>query len=89
MHDRYLEITFRKGKALAAYIYLSRKPGVKIEHTKKLKSGIVIDFDQNNTPIGIEITTPSHVNVSEINDVLNSLNQSPISEEEFSPLKAA
>jgi hypothetical protein len=29
MKERYLEITFRKGKPLAAYLYLPRRVGVK------------------------------------------------------------
>ena len=34
MRDRYLEITFRKGKPLAAYLYLSRASGVQSLRTE-------------------------------------------------------
>ena len=33
MQERYVEITFRKGKPLAAYVYLPRRVGVKSART--------------------------------------------------------
>lgn len=89
MHDKYLEITFRKGKPLAAYLYLSRKSGTKAVKSKKYEEGIIVDFDGNNSPIGLEITSPIQIHISEINKILELLNISPISEKEFAPLKAA
>jgi uncharacterized protein YuzE len=89
MHDRYLEITFRKGKPLAAYIYLSRQTGEKAASTKKFTEGLVVDFDKSNNVIGIEITSPTAVGIAEINNVLSQLRLAPISELELAPLKAA
>jgi len=89
MKDNYLEITYRKGKALAAYIYLSRDTGIKSEYTRKIKEGIIVDFDKSNNAIGIEITAPLKITTPEINEILQGYHLSPISEQELAPLLKA
>ena len=89
MQDNYLEITYRKGKPLCAYLYLSRKPNEHSARTQKYKDGIIIDFDENNNPIGIEMTAPSLASASEINILLEKFHVNSIPEEDLLPLKAA
>jgi uncharacterized protein YuzE len=89
MKDIYLEITFRKGKALAAYLYLSKKADAQSLITKKIKEGIIIDFNKDNKVIGLEITAPNKITINEINKILNKYHAQTISEQEFAPLKAA
>jgi uncharacterized protein YuzE len=89
MRHNYLQITYRKGKALSAYLYLSRKPNTQSTRTQKIKDGIIVDFDEKNNPIGIEITSPSMVSASEINALLERLHINSIPEEDLLPLKAA
>ena len=52
MSEPYLEITFRRGKALAAYYYLQRRPGQKSFKTRRVEPGMVIDFNRGGEPIG-------------------------------------
>ncbi|MBD3321785.1 MAG: hypothetical protein GF350_11880 [Chitinivibrionales bacterium] len=52
MKDRYLEITYRKGTPFAAYLYLSRKLGIKSTKSKKIENGLIADFDETGKPIG-------------------------------------
>ena len=89
MKAPYLEVTFRHGQPLAAYLYLPRKPGEKSHKTSKANPGLIIDFNERGKPIGIEITAPSTVTAEDINRVLESLGLSRISSEELSPLRAA
>jgi uncharacterized protein YuzE len=89
MKDRYLEVTFRKGKAIAAYLYLPRQPGAKSARTRPMAPGVLADFDDAGKPIGIEITAPHHVTVDQINGVLSQLGSGPITPEEWAPLRAA
>ena len=42
MKDTYLEVTFRKGKAMAAYLYLPRQSGEKSQRTEKAEQGLLI-----------------------------------------------
>jgi hypothetical protein len=89
MKERYLEITFRKGKPLAAYLYLPRQAGVKSARTVEVSSGVLVDYAPSGEPIGLEITTPSHVTIDQVNTVLESLGVLAMAPEELAPLPTA
>jgi uncharacterized protein YuzE len=86
MRDTYLEVTFRKGKIIAAYLYLPRTIGEKVNYTEKISSGVLIDYGDNGRPIGVEITTPQNINMEKINEIFGSLNIETMSEKELAPL---
>jgi hypothetical protein len=88
MKHRYLEVTFRKGRPLAAYLYLPRSAGAKAARTVNAGRGVRIDFDARDVPIGVEITAPALVTVSELNAVLAPLGIEGIEPEEWAPLAA-
>lgn len=73
MKERYLEVTFRKGKPLAAYVYLPRRAGVQSIRTEEAMPGVLVDYAAGGEPIGLEITAPGQVTVEEINAVLEKL----------------
>src|SRR2546427_2280121 len=58
MRGRYLEVTFRKGRAIAAYLYLPRRGTERAARVSKASAGLLIDYDPQGKPIGIEITAP-------------------------------
>lgn len=89
MKTRYLEVTFRKGKLLAAYLYLPRKTGDVSSRTEPYEAGLLIDYAVDGRPIGIEITAPNKVTLTVVNKLLKTLNQEPASAEELGPLIAA
>jgi hypothetical protein len=89
MKHRYLEVTYRRGKPLAAYLYLPRRPGSKVARTEDRGSGLRADFDADGAPMGVEITAPGAVGVGDVNRVLTELGVDPIAAEEWAPLKAA
>ena len=89
MKDMYLEVTFRRGRPIAAYLYLPRRTGEKSSRTLKIEPGIVIDFGPSGNPIGIEITAPTKVTVVDLNGVLSKLGLLPLKESELAPLRAA
>ena len=89
MKRSYLEVTFRKGKALAAYLYLPRKKGAKSAKTEAHSNGVLIDFDKDGEPIGVEITVPGQTTLETINEVLSQLGQEPLDSEDIAPMKAA
>ncbi len=88
MKHRYLEVTFRKGKPLAAYLYLPRPAGAKAARTSDAGHGLRIDFDAQGAPIGVEITAPALVSVAQLNELLASLGVARLEPEEWSPLAA-
>ena len=89
MKEPYLEVTFRRGKPIAAYLYLPRKTGERSFRTLKAEAGMVIDFDQKGNPIGIEITAPTKVTITDLNHVLIKLGLPPMQDNELAPLRAA
>ncbi|MGE3840516.1 MAG: DUF2283 domain-containing protein [Vicinamibacterales bacterium] len=89
MKDAYLEVTFRGGKALAAYYYLPRRPGDRSTRTRRVEPGLVVDFTRGGRPIGIEITAPAKLSVAALNRVLRDLGQPPVRRHDLAPVLAA
>ncbi len=89
MKELYLEVTFRHGRPIAAYLYLPRQSGEKSSRTLRMEPGMIVDFGPSGNPIGIEITAPTKVTVADLNGVLGKLGLSPLKESELAPLRAA
>ncbi len=89
MSESYLEVTFRHGKPLAAYLYLPRKSHDKSHRTMRVEPGLIIDFARDKRPIGIEITSPSKTSLVALNRLLRELGMPPLSRDDFAPLRAA
>nr|VFK04702.1 MAG: Protein of unknown function (DUF2283) [Candidatus Kentron sp. H] len=89
MKQTYLEVTFRRGHPLAAYLYLPRGKGDKSVRTEKAEPGMVIDFGPNGRAIGIEMTAPKRITASLLNRLLTELGAPPITGEDLAPLEAA
>lgn len=88
LQQRYLEVTFRKGKPLAAYLYLSDDPDDKSVRMQKCEAGLVIDYAADGHGIGIEITSPTLVTLDALNRTLAMLGQEPMGADELAPLCA-
>ena len=89
MKEPYLEVTFRRGKPIAAYLYLPRASNERSFRTAKAEAGMVIDFGQRGNPIGIEITAPTKVTIADLNHALTKLGLPPMQDNELAPLRAA
>lgn len=89
MKDRYLEVTFRHGRPIAAYYYLPRGTDQKSVRTRRVEPGLIIDFGTDGQAIGIEITTPDLMSLAALNAVLRELGHSPASEADLAPVLAA
>jgi len=89
MQQHYLEVTFRKGRIVAAYLYLPRPVGVRSAKTKELAPGLLADLSATGALIGLEITAPSLATVQSINAALKVLGHPPIDPVEFLPLQVA
>jgi uncharacterized protein YuzE len=89
MKERYLEVTFQKGKPIAGYLYLPRAGEAKSARTEETVPGLLIDLSESGEPIGLEITAPGKVTLDDINAALKKLGLDPIGAEELAPLLAA
>ncbi len=88
MKHRYLEVTFRHGRPLAAYLYLPRREGDTSARSERRTDGLVVDFADDGRAIGIEITSPGHFSLSALNQILAELHEQAITSEELAPLAA-
>ena len=89
MKESYLEITFRHGRPLAAYLYLPRESDEKSARTEQAAPGLLIDFAASGQPIGLEITAPGKVSAATINRALADLGLAPLPAVDLAPLRAA
>ena len=89
MKHRYLEVTFRNGKPVAAYLYLPRNAADRSVRTERHEQGLLIDFTADGRAIGIEITAPTKLSVAALNRALAAVNQEPATAEELGPVAAA
>ena len=89
MKHSYLEVTYRKGRPLAAYYYLPRRDGDRSARTERAEGGLVIDYSCDGRAIGIEITSPSRLKLSQLNGVLERLGHEPVADAELAPLASA
>lgn len=85
----YLEVTFRHGRPMAAYLYLPRRARDRSARTRRAAPGLVVDLAADGRPIGIEITAPTRVTVTALNRVLRSFGLSPLTRADLAPLRAA
>ena len=84
-----LQITYRKGRPFAAYIYLGRRPGEKSTRTDAISPDLVVDYGADDRPLGIEIVTPEAVSMDALLDLFDELGLGRPSAEELAPLQAA
>ena len=89
MNNSYLEVTFRRGRPLAAYLYLPRQPKDKSYRTERVEPGLVIDYSRRGKPIGIEITAPEKLSAPALNRVLRRLGVPTVTRADLAPLRAA
>ena len=89
MSTPYLEVTYRRGRPIAAYYYLPRRAGQKSVRTRRIEPGLLVDFSRSGRAIGVEITNPTGLSVAAFNKVLRDLGCPPVSRADVAPLRAA
>jgi hypothetical protein len=88
MNDCYLEITYRRGRPLAAYLYLPRREGDKSRRVVHEGPGLMVDMAEDGRPIGIEIVSPRGVSLAAVNAILARYSMSPLGRDDLAPLAA-
>lgn len=86
---RHLEVSFRGSVPYAAYYHLSRRRAGASVRTELVEPGMVIDFDAEDRPLGIEITAPSLTTLEAFNELLARLGFAPATAGELDALRAA
>lgn len=89
MTTRYLEVTYRHGKPLAAYLYLPRQSDDRSARVAQFPGGLVVDLTEDGRPIGVEILAPATITLDQINHALTQYGLRDLPEEELAPLREA
>ncbi len=86
MAECHLKVTYRQGKPFAAYLYLPRLPGDRVERSSEEGQGLVVDYSSDGRPLGIEILDPSRASLDRINALLQRLNLETIPPSDLQPI---
>ena len=89
MKSAYLNVTYRRGRPIAAYYHLPRRAGDVAVKTTQAGGGLLVDYAVDDRPIGIEITEPTLLDPVEFDRLLSSLGSQPAAREDLAPLVAA
>ena len=89
MPSRYLQVTYRNGRVLAAYLHLERRVGRKSACTKEVSPSLLVDFAAGGEPTGIEIVDPEMVTARDVNAVVRQLGLPAMTADQLRPLHAA
>ena len=84
-----LQVTYRKGRFVAAYHDLPGTAGRKVHVSREVGDGLVADFDEEGRPVGIEILTSEAAGLQTFNPVLAELGCGGVTAEELGPLAEA
>jgi hypothetical protein len=90
MTERSLQVTYRKGRAFAAYLHLSHATGEKSAKTVASPDGLlIVDYGATGRPVGVEITAPQAVPLERLNRLLAELGEPLMAEQDYNPVRAA
>ncbi len=89
MKPPFLEVTYRSGRPLAAYLYLPRHDGDRSARTEDAGEGMIVDFAADGRVIGIEILAPARFALTSLNRVLGRFGCSPVAKSDVAPIAAA
>jgi uncharacterized protein YuzE len=83
-----MEVTYRKGKPFAAYLYLDRRAGDKAARTER-HGDMLVDITADGRTIGVEFTRGGLADLSKLNDVLRQLHHPILDAADVAPLVPA
>jgi hypothetical protein len=88
MSQPYLEVTYRRGKPFAAYLYFNRRAGDKADRTET-HGDYVVDYAADGRAIGVEFLRTDSVDLASLNRIVTAANQAALFQADLVPLKAA
>lgn len=82
----YLEVTYRGGRPIAAYLQLPHSPDSKVDHSLPILPGIVVDFSADRTPLGVEFLNPAETDRGTILAKLAEIGANGVKADDLAPL---
>ena len=88
MSPAQLQVTYRKGRFIAAYLSLSRRPGDPSVRTL-VREPFVVDFAADGRALGVEIFDRPKALLNKLNAVLDEIGVKPLTKADVAPIFAA
>jgi uncharacterized protein YuzE len=88
MGKPYLEVTYRKGKPFAAYLYLDRRSGDTAARSER-REDFVVDYADDGRLIGVELLRLTRIELPALNEALSAARGVSLVSEDLAPLTAA
>ena len=83
-----LQVTYRRGRAIAAYISLGARVR-KCHSTQEASPGIIVDYGRDGRAIGVELASPATASLAAVNRVLRAVGVPALRRSDFAPLRVA
>jgi len=84
----FLEVTYRKGKPFAGYLYLREPASEGRCHTEEIRPGVLADFGDDGEALGIEFLSPGSVTIDDLRAIERRLRTVPVPAEDLAPILA-
>ena len=84
----FLEVTYRRGKPVAGYLYLGEPSSGAPCETKHVRLDGLVDIDSNGEALGVEFLAPGFVTPEDIQAIVRCLHGVPVPTEDLSPIMA-
>jgi uncharacterized protein YuzE len=84
-----LQVTYRGGRVLAAYYAVGGAQPTRSVRTEEAGPGLVVDYDRDGHPLGIEIFDPALLTLARFNTLLTRLGLPRVAAAELAPIDAA
>jgi hypothetical protein len=84
-----IEVTYRRGRAIAAYVSFGLGRSAKCHETREAAPGLIVDFARNGKALGLEMVSPQTCTLPAVNKVLKSVGLPPLRRADFAPLCVA
>lgn len=84
-----IEITYRGGRIVAAYIAIADAAAGRCIASREMAPGVIVDFARGERAIGLEIALPKSVTLAGVNRVLRAVGAEPLRRSDFGPLRVA
>jgi uncharacterized protein YuzE len=88
MKHPFLEVTYRRGKPVAGYLYLSEPSSGTPCQTRHVRPDVLVDIDSNGRALGVEFLAPGFVTPEDVEAIVRCLDGVPVPTEDLSPIMA-
>ena len=82
----FLEVTYRKGKPFAGYLYLRESSSLPICRTEEVRPGILLDIGADGQVLGIEFLYPGRVTPEDLEAIGEYLREADVPVADITPV---